>query len=68
VSNEKAIDTANKFIVSLRFKPDATIVLGRPAVVLTPDDALTLAAWLVAIAEPHAKHHFPDVLAAVEKS
>ena len=32
---------------------------------LTFDDALSLAAWLVVIAEPYADHKFDEVLAAV---
>jgi hypothetical protein len=35
---------------------------------MTPDEALTLAAHLVCLAEPFASHSFPDVLAAVQNT
>lgn len=36
--------------------------------ILTPDEALNLAAWLVAMAEHQATHSFDEVLKAVQES
>lgn len=57
------IDTFNKFAVG-HGAAGLTILLP-PLGLVKPDDALLLAAYLVALAEPSASHPFADVLAAV---
>lgn len=59
------IETANKFLVSAR--GNQILVLNHLALLapLSADDALLLAANLVAIAEPGAAHSFQEVLTAV---
>ena len=57
------MDTLNKFAVGALDK--SVVVLIPPQGPVSPDDALLLAAYLVAIAEPSASHPFADVLAAV---
>lgn len=59
------IDTSNKFLVTtignhflMRLSPAR----------ISADDALLLAAWLVAMAEPYASHKFADVLTAVQNT
>ena len=55
------IDTLNKFGVGVSgLSKQVSIAL--PPKVLTPNDALDLAAWLVAYGEPFADHSFADVL------
>lgn len=62
------IDTANKFQVG-SFGGNRLIILGIPPVFgMTPDDALNLAAWLVAIAEPMGNRKFAEVLEAVKST
>ena len=58
-----SLDTLNKFAVGSL--ADSVVVLIPPQGPVSPDDALLLAAYLVAIAEPSASHPFADVLAAV---
>lgn len=61
------IDTLNKFLVSQHDR--WIMVSGLPfPPALTPDDALLLAAYLVALAEPHASNKFDAVRQAVEKA
>ena len=59
------IDTANKFVV---YTARDGVHLGRmPIGALSPDEALGLAAWLVALSSD-ATHPFEDVLAAVQST
>jgi len=68
------MDIMNKFGVGLHGSmPMAKVVVGRYISVasLTPDDALILAAWLVAVAEPfksQACPSFNDILDKVQES
>ncbi len=57
------IDTFNKFLEGSH--ADSFVILHPPRV-LTADDALLLAAYLVAMAEPTASHPFHQVLEAVK--
>jgi hypothetical protein len=60
------IDTLNKFGVG---GAAGGFVITRPAFLpMSADDALLLAAYLVAIAEPQATHTFAEVLAAVRST
>ena len=56
------IDTTNRFLVSAR--GDEVLVLNPPRTGISRDDALNLAAWLVALAGGGEK--FAAVLRAVE--
>ena len=57
------IDCTNKHLVGTNATHVTTMT--PPAGPMTFDDALSLAAWLVAVAEPHAQHKFDEVLEAV---
>ena len=57
------IDTTNKFMVAVQ--ADNVVVLRPLPKVFTPDDAMLLAAYLVALAEHKASHPFQAVLDAV---
>ena len=59
------MDVMNKFLVGAHGQ---RIVIQRMPETLTPDDALLLAAWLVALAEPQATVTFHSVLKAVEET
>lgn len=58
------METLNKFLVGAH---DRDICIGAPWATqrMTPDDALLLAAYLVAMAEPFAAETFADVRRAV---
>ena len=60
------MDVMNKFLVGTSVP--GRIVIQCPPHTLTPDDALLLAAWLVALAEPQAAVKFHDVRKAVEEA
>lgn len=62
---DQVIDLANRFLVG---EAQGNIVIGRirEAAYLSPDEALVLAAWLVAIAEPFAGIRFDDLRRDVE--
>ncbi len=63
--NKFMIQTVNKFLVGMQAgKIRITNLTGT----LTPDEALLLAAWLVAMAEHEASHDFDDVLLAVKNA
>ncbi len=67
MDNEKTvIDTTNKFLV-MTDRSGEKIRIGWLSV-MTPDDALLLAAYLVSMGEPRAKHAFIDVLNAVQSA
>lgn len=60
------INTLNKFLVSGR--AGNICILKPPSFgIITPDDALLLAAYLVSMAEHEASHDFADVLKAVQE-
>ncbi len=60
------IETMNKYLVA---SVKGGVIIGNPSrAVLTPDDALLLAAWLVAIADGEGTHKFEDVLNAVQST
>ena len=59
-----SIDTLNKFAVGSL--ADSIVVLIPPQGPVSPDEALVLAAYLVALAEPRASHPFAEVLAAIK--
>jgi hypothetical protein len=63
----KPIDTTNKYFVSYGHKQDRVTILGTPKI-LTTEEALVLAAWLVAMAEGPETHSFQEVLEAVKNS
>lgn len=64
------IDITNYQVVSLAGGPNSRerIIIMAPRVHMTPDEALVHAAWLVAIARPHSKLDFLDVLQLVLNS
>lgn len=62
------IETENKFAVGLFLSRGWVTFMKDGRHDLSPDDALNLAAWLVAVAEPRASVHFADVLEAVQGS
>ena len=50
---DESIDGSNRFIVAARGRtPMMEIVVIKPVSVLSRDDALNLAAWLVTLADP----------------
>lgn len=59
------IDALNRFAVGIDGL--RVVVLAPPQGPVSPDDALLLAAYLVAVAEPRATRPFADVLAAVKR-
>jgi hypothetical protein len=61
------IDTMNKFgVCTNAVGKKALFLMSSPnTAAISPDDALNLAAWLVALAEPDASHSFEDVLDAI---
>jgi hypothetical protein len=61
-----AIDVGNKFFVSMN--QSGITILDPPRDAMTYDEALVLAAWLVAMAEPFAVQKFEDVLTAVQNT
>ena len=58
------MDIDNKFMVAAR-GTGAVLIMNPPRGDITVDDALVLAAWLVAIADP-LEDKFPKVLEAVQ--
>jgi len=60
------IDTTNKYGVSL--KGEGVVIIHPAWREMTPDEALVLAAWLVAVAAPHTATPFATVLDAVENT
>jgi hypothetical protein len=64
----KDFDTANRFMVGAQAHGKAVrIVLNKLSTILTRDQALNLAAWLVAVADPTQKD-FPGMLEEVLNS
>lgn len=65
--SDDTIDTTNKFAVSLvePWGREPRIAMVTTGHVFTPDDALNLAAWLVALADGQGTHRFAEVLAGV---
>jgi hypothetical protein len=59
------IDTANNFLVGMRGAGEI-VIMNPPRGPISPDEALVLAATLVAIAAPFAKNRVPEVMEAVE--
>lgn len=59
------MDIRNKFLVGVR---GSDVVIGARVCMLSPDDALLLAAYLVAMAEPMTQTKFSDVLQAVQNA
>lgn len=62
------IDTLNKFAVAASGRGIIMLLPPSRGASITPDDALLLAAWLVAIAEHEASNTFEDVLKAVQST
>lgn len=60
------IDTFNKFLVGANAA--GIIIMKPPSGLMSPDDALLLAATLVALAEYKASHSFAEVLKAVQNT
>lgn len=60
--SEQPIDTMNDQLVGMQGKCFRILA---PKAVMTPDEALRLAAWLVSMAQPFATHTFEDVLTAI---
>ena len=60
------IETANKFLVGVRGDNELTIL--KLGCKMKPDDALNLAAWLVALAEDNASYKFEEILKAVQET
>lgn len=60
------MDTFNKFAVAAG--GDGLVILNPPRQPMPYDDALLLAAYLVAMAEPFASVKFEDVLREVESA
>lgn len=61
---EEEIDTLNKFVVGLQ--GDKIGMLAPPRWLMTKDEALTLAAWLVTAAD-YRGERFKQILEAVQK-
>lgn len=61
------LDVTNKWAVG-EGTDTVRILRSSAAQVLTPTEALVLAAYLVSIAEPMSDHRFDDVLAAVQST
>lgn len=59
------IDTSNDFLVGSNGEK---VVIMNPPRQMTHDQALRLAAWLVAIADGEGSHKFADVLRAVQST
>ena len=61
------METSNKFLVGAQGE---NIIVGLPmrAARMTKEDALNLAAWIVALATPDAEKEFTPVLNAVLRS
>jgi len=57
----------NQFLVSSSIDGKQIQILN-PKYRLTPDEALNLAAWLVALAQPQTALNFADILDEVRKS
>jgi hypothetical protein len=60
-----AHDVHNRYLVGVQ--GEHVIVMAPPAL-MAPDDALNLAAHLVALAQPYATLDFAELLAAVEST
>lgn len=67
MATETEIDTFNRNLVGLHLG-SGSITVQQPRARMTPDEALTHAAWLVAVAETSATHSFADVLEAVRNT
>jgi hypothetical protein len=63
-----AVDTLNKYMVGGSHGGKFVSIQFIPHGVVSPDDALNLAAWLVVVAEPHATEKFDKVLKAVRSA
>lgn len=61
------INRSNKFGVCINHKHALFLMTGPAADAITPDEALNLAAWLAALAEPYASHTFQQVRDAIEE-
>jgi hypothetical protein len=63
------IDTFNhSFVGIVGLTQNVRIEMLRPMLSMTPEQALTLAAILVCLAEPFAKHTFESMLRAVQNT
>jgi hypothetical protein len=60
------LDTTNKYLVAANGK--GIVIMNPPRGPIPADDALTLAAWIVAMAEHMASLEFNDVRRAVENT
>jgi hypothetical protein len=56
-------DTVNKHMVAIR--PDGVYILNPPCGPISKDDAITLAAWLVALAGDHEGEELEEALKRV---
>lgn len=59
------IDTTNAYGVSIK-AGNRTITVLVPLRDVQPNDALLVAAWIVTLAQPHARCKFEDILRAVQ--
>ena len=59
------MDTTNKYLVAIQ--NDGIRIMAPPRGQITPEEAVMLAAWLVALADPDGLM-FPKVLEAVQDS
>lgn len=59
------IDTFNKHFVGLQ--AHGIVVINPPRGIMSPDDALVFAAWIVCLADPRGEK-FKEVLQAVSNS
>jgi hypothetical protein len=67
--SDMAIDTMNKFgvcVASFKGEKHLFLMTSPQTPYISADDALNLAAWLVAIAEDSASHTFAEVLEAIQ--
>ncbi len=64
------IDTLNKWVVGVHAGTGGAVFLIPPqqGQVIPPDDALALAAHIVALVEHNAEHTFDEVRAAIESA
>ena len=61
------MNTFNEFMVGVS-AGEKKVVIRRLNAVLTPDEALNLAAWLVILAEPSASLRFDDLLTTIKNA
>ena len=62
------IDTSNNYLVAVTGGGICLLAPPRPMAILSGDEALRLAAWLVCLAETQTETKFADVLEAIQST